>query len=601
MCTFQYGTQRFRNAEDLLEKVPHTALSCVKVLLPGLVGGKGGFGANLKSAGRQKSTASFDFSACRDLNGRRLRAVNDAQRIAAWKSPEEAAKRARLGAHYQEPSGDLGVSGWHLAVPNWADSFGPKTVKRLQAAANRKEQRLMQAQEAAAADAEAAKEERLRKIEEYTNSASGLVPQAVMLDAIRAGMSRREKRPRSPPLTGIAGAADAHTNQAGTVLDVFDSPAHWCRVLGAASQVSLQYLAAEATEGAVAAAASAAVASSAAGAATTGGSTAVVPAVAEVEALVPFVTVGVPGAAAGSGAWHFEVKVASGGVSQIGWMAPSALDSDDSEDDSSAVQGAAAAAAGGDGVGDVPQSWAWDGSRGVVFSAGTERNGASTWSAGDTVGCTLQWAAHGAAGEIIWSLNGVQVETAAVTLEGAEGTTPLMPALSLQQGEAVQVNVGHCGFAFQEPLGSAAVAVALGAVAASGAEQAHTAASSDRGRAAEASAVQAVGVSCTAAAGGGSEIPPPAAAAAAAGGGATSASQLQLRKMDPQQVKSACESMSLEQLKVECLLQGLKCSGTAQQRTARLLAAAAHLASGGAKPVPRKMRAVDFEALFGKE
>ncbi len=43
-------------------------------LLLRLVGGKGGFGALLRSGARGSQTANFD--ACRDLSGRRLRHVN---------------------------------------------------------------------------------------------------------------------------------------------------------------------------------------------------------------------------------------------------------------------------------------------------------------------------------------------------------------------------------------------------------------------------------------------------------------------------------------------------------------------------------------------
>ena len=45
-----------------------------------LVGGKGGFGALLRSGARGSKTENFD--ACRDLNGRRLRHVNADKQLA---------------------------------------------------------------------------------------------------------------------------------------------------------------------------------------------------------------------------------------------------------------------------------------------------------------------------------------------------------------------------------------------------------------------------------------------------------------------------------------------------------------------------------------
>ena len=45
------------------------------------LGGKGGFGANLKSlGGRMNKKQTTNFDACRDLSGRRLRSVNHAKK-----------------------------------------------------------------------------------------------------------------------------------------------------------------------------------------------------------------------------------------------------------------------------------------------------------------------------------------------------------------------------------------------------------------------------------------------------------------------------------------------------------------------------------------
>jgi hypothetical protein len=51
-----------------------------------LLGGKGGFGAMLKSlAKRSGAKKTTDFGACRDLSGRRLRHVNDDMILNKWK------------------------------------------------------------------------------------------------------------------------------------------------------------------------------------------------------------------------------------------------------------------------------------------------------------------------------------------------------------------------------------------------------------------------------------------------------------------------------------------------------------------------------------
>ena len=106
-----------------------------------LVGGKGGFGAQLKALGKQGAAKkTTNFGACRDLNGRRLRHVNDALRLRIWREAREAAeaknnKRKGAGGNrndddepgdtssfeYMDGQTPSGISGWHLSVPSWAD------------------------------------------------------------------------------------------------------------------------------------------------------------------------------------------------------------------------------------------------------------------------------------------------------------------------------------------------------------------------------------------------------------------------------------------------------------------------------------------------
>ncbi|KAG7668789.1 hypothetical protein Ndes2526B_g00490 [Nannochloris sp. 'desiccata'] len=57
--------------------------STVHLVLP-LLGGKGGFGSNLRAAGKQKLTDNFD--ACRDLQGRRIRHKTAADKLEKWQA-----------------------------------------------------------------------------------------------------------------------------------------------------------------------------------------------------------------------------------------------------------------------------------------------------------------------------------------------------------------------------------------------------------------------------------------------------------------------------------------------------------------------------------
>ena len=59
-----------------------------------LPGGKGGFGAMLRTAGA-KGVKTTNFDACRDLNGRRLRYVNQEAALREWEAQAEERKRKK--------------------------------------------------------------------------------------------------------------------------------------------------------------------------------------------------------------------------------------------------------------------------------------------------------------------------------------------------------------------------------------------------------------------------------------------------------------------------------------------------------------------------
>ncbi|GAB5033255.1 Hypothetical protein NocV09_01300010, partial [Nannochloropsis oceanica] len=62
----------------------------------GLKGGKGGFGAMLRSMGKGAGVKkTTDFGACRDLYGRRLRHVNDEIRLKKWLEDKEREEQER--------------------------------------------------------------------------------------------------------------------------------------------------------------------------------------------------------------------------------------------------------------------------------------------------------------------------------------------------------------------------------------------------------------------------------------------------------------------------------------------------------------------------
>lgn len=91
-----------------------------------LLGGKGGYGAMLKSlAKRSGNKKTTDFSACRDLSGRRLRHVNDEIILQKWKEAKENGEEF-------DPEQDTktGIDMWFLNAPSWVDGFKGNARKR---------------------------------------------------------------------------------------------------------------------------------------------------------------------------------------------------------------------------------------------------------------------------------------------------------------------------------------------------------------------------------------------------------------------------------------------------------------------------------------
>lgn len=79
-----------------------------------LVGGKGGFGSQLRAQGNRMSSRkrAGNYEACRDLSGRRLRSVKEAQIISDYvkRKPELDAKKAEAIKERMEKAIEAGTS-----------------------------------------------------------------------------------------------------------------------------------------------------------------------------------------------------------------------------------------------------------------------------------------------------------------------------------------------------------------------------------------------------------------------------------------------------------------------------------------------------------
>eukprot|EP00978_Attheya_sp_CCMP212_P034676 scaffold146547_cov28-Attheya_sp.AAC.1 len=103
---------------------------CSAGMVGGLRGGKGGFGTLLKGQSKQAGAkTTLDFGACRDLNGRRLRHVNDEIKLRKWREAQTLRSEGKTVDEVALLQTASGIRNWHLMVPNWSDPTMGNTKK----------------------------------------------------------------------------------------------------------------------------------------------------------------------------------------------------------------------------------------------------------------------------------------------------------------------------------------------------------------------------------------------------------------------------------------------------------------------------------------
>jgi hypothetical protein len=317
---------------------------CEIRVLSSLRGGKGGFGTLLKGQSRQAGAKlTTDFGACRDLQGRRLRHVNDEIKLRKWRDMQ---KRQQNGE--KVPDDELwntpsGLYNWHLMTPTWSD-ISKKATYRIQ----RQFQQLdKEAEKKQAVQKE--KEQALQQsITHYIDQAASLGAeiQESLSDAIRQGLaaSKKRKRPETAASVAMLAAMDAQQQQCNSL----------CTLSGEVIQDGSQFQS-------------------------------------KSEFATVVLVLDKPVEDSATKGLYYEVTLVSGGVAQIGWasLIGGAQHFEPNNDF-------------GDGVGDDAASYAVDVSRGLKFHAGKEQeyDCGIPCKAGDRLGCLLQ------EGVISYSLNG---------------------------------------------------------------------------------------------------------------------------------------------------------------------------------------------------
>lgn len=384
----------------------------------GLKGGKGGFGAMLRSMGKGAGCKpTTNFGACRDLNGRRLRHVNQQVAMEKWNKEKEGLEKKRKEGmsdkELEEMKTASGIAGWHLAVPAWAEGLKKagkehrrKTIMCSNWVNARKDNKPPKDAESwwgcprgdrcdfahggdelhGAGLTEFKKNEKEKKFlkkdmekQEYLAfDQHGHLESAVLKGLSKRGKMKKRKLNKS----GVLGiSSDGQPMAVSKVLD---------DITPLFGQVHIEEM-----NGTV-------------------------------EGVSDFGTATIFGCALQRGKWYYEAELLTDGVMQIGWANEGFEGSSDT----------------GDGVGDHISSWSYDGVRCQKWN-GESSNYGNAWKAGDIVGCFLDLDRF----EISFSLNGEDMGVA-FQMEHDASVNGYFPAFSLETEEKLKINLGRQAFRY---------------------------------------------------------------------------------------------------------------------------------------------------------
>ena len=361
-------------------------------------GGKGGFGTLLKGQSRQAAAkATTDFSACRDLQGRRLRHVNDAIHYSVWKewNDKVQAGTATLDEMAAALSNtDSGIAGWHLQLPAWADVSAKKEHQRTKnQLRNWKRER-----EAAQQRQQQHRERQERQVAAYVQAADDATAQleGSVAAALQQGLLKKKKAAREAQQEGTAHRSSSSSSS---------SPAQRRRKTEPEPPACLLTLSGDA--------------------------------VLAVEASnndddndddrwrlqsqSNFCTAAIvldSSKVAAASVLYWELRLVTGGLVQVGWATTTGFRPQSET---------------GDGVGDCAHSWGWDGSRALKLHNETTETYGSLWKAGDVVGC--RWDCR--TGQLSYSLNGQDCGVAFTVPSGSK----CIPVVSCNPGEIVELRL----------------------------------------------------------------------------------------------------------------------------------------------------------------
>jgi len=446
------------NNNNSINQIPVFFLSAF-TYLP-IRGGKGGFGTLLKGQSKQAGAKrTIDFGACRDLNGRRLRHVNDEIKLRKWREAMQLKIKAQqsnngnggmidVEQEMEQLRTSSGIRNWHLMIPSWseADSGG------LSGKARRKfENGIRREIENMARQGKLEYEQKMKKKESIEQSIIsyaktgeeyyGKDQDEKMTTSILEGMRKRKKRK-----VNDQGSHDKATNDCEDItdeniqrqdkgedaegLDFFFKSSHICTLSGDLIVEDIEKKQSQQKTKML-----------------------------MIQSKSEFATSTVllshsllhHKLTSNKQGFYYEITIQTGGVAQIGWAKILSSKDDGVIQPSTGKNGFLPNSDIGDGVGDDVFSYGFDGQRRLLFHNGKEKpyEQKESWKAGDIIGCLYNYRS----GIIQYSINGEALGEAFDLNYKSESTDAfqeqlLYPAFSLNENEIIGLNLGpqfeHC-------------------------------------------------------------------------------------------------------------------------------------------------------------
>ncbi|KAG7352576.1 telomere stability protein [Nitzschia inconspicua] len=357
-------------------------------------GGKGGFGTLLKGQSRQAGAKlTTDFGACRDLQGRRLRHVNDEIKLRKFRERqrrEQAGEKVDQDELWKTPSG---IYNWHLMTPTWAD-ISKKAAFRI-----KRQFRQMEREDQKKAALKMEQEEMHQKtIVNYLAETTALSEsiQQDLGDAIKQGLKKAETAAKNAKKRKFPEDSLVEYDEE-PVFTQEDRPSSLVSLTGEVVIVD---------------------------------STAKASSTVQLQSKSDFMTAVLvldgSKAATVSTCCYYEVTLITGGLAQIGWACLSGETETFQPNNET-----------GDGVGDDPSSFGVDGSRSLKFHDGKEWSYPIEWKAGDCLGCLLE-CDNSEMTKLSFSVNGKDLGFAFTT-----SLRHLIPAFSCNQGEILELHLSR--------------------------------------------------------------------------------------------------------------------------------------------------------------